>query len=533
MSNNDNSATVFIMPGSTTGPITVTSTNGSSAASSTNYTVSATPNPYVQQGTKQLGSGATGNAQQGTSVAVSSDGNTAVVGGSFDDSNKGAAWIFVRNGTTWSQQGGKLVGSGAIGAARQGTAVAISADGNTIAVGGPLDNTSAGAVWIFTRSSGVWSQQGSKLVGTGAAGNAQQGTALSLSATGNILAVGGVGDDILGGATWMFSRDNSGVWSQTGSKLVGSNMVGKGRQGNAVALSSDGTTLIVGGNNDNNRRGAFWIFTNSGGSWSQQGGKLFGSGGSSESWQGSAVAISANGNTVLVGGSADNSLQGAAWVFTRSGGTWTQQGNKIVGTGFVGSARQGSSVGLSADGNTAVIGGFGDDSNKGAMWVFKRNGTTWTQQGSKVNGSGATGSAKQATSISLSSNGTTAAIGGPADATNKGAFWIFVPNTSFADTKTDVRAQDEQSVAAAEVILYQNLPNPLTDRTNIIFTLPEACTAEWQITDINGRVVLVLKRDYPAGDNSEVFDMNGYQGVYYYTLKTPFGTKTKKMVVVK
>ena len=533
MSNNDNSATVFIMPGSTTGPITVTSTNGSSAASSTNYTVSATPNPYVQQGTKQLGSGATGNAQQGTSVAVSSDGNTAVVGGSFDDSNKGAAWIFVRNGTTWSQQGGKLVGSGAIGAARQGTAVAISADGNTIAVGGPLDNTSAGAVWIFTRSSGVWSQQGSKLVGTGAAGNAQQGTALSLSATGNILAVGGVGDDLLGGATWMFSRDNSGVWSQTGSKLVGSNMVGKGRQGNAVALSSDGTTLIVGGNNDNNRRGAFWIFTNSGGSWSQQGGKLFGSGGSSESWQGSAVAISANGNTVLVGGSADNSLQGAAWVFTRSGGTWTQQGNKIVGTGFVGSARQGSSVGLSADGNTAVIGGFGDDSNKGAMWVFKRNGTTWTQQGSKVNGSGATGSARQGTSISLSSNGTTAAIGGPADATNKGAFWIFVPNTSFADTKTDVRAQDEQSVAAAEVILYQNLPNPLTDRTNIIFTLPEACTAEWQITDINGRVVLVLKRDYPAGDNSEVFDMNGYQGVYYYTLKTPFGTKTKKMVVVK
>lgn len=532
MANNDNSATVFIMPGSTTGPITVTSTNGSSASSSTNYTVSATPNPYVQQGNKQTGSGAVGNAQQGSAVAVSSDGNTAVVGGSFDDTNKGAVWIFVRNGTSWSQQGGKLVGTGAVGAARQGTAVAISADGNTIAVGGPLDNTSAGAVWIFTRSSGVWSQQGNKLVGTGAAGNAQQGTALSLSATGNILAVGGVGDDLLGGATWMFSRDNSGTWSQTGSKLVGSNMVGKGRQGNAVAVSSDGTTLIVGGNNDNNRRGAFWIFTNSGGSWSQQGGKLFGSGGSSESWQGSAVAISANGNTVLVGGSADNSLVGAAWVFTRTGSTWTQQGNKIVGTGFVGSARQGSSVGLSADGNTAVIGGFGDDSNKGAMWVFKRNGSTWTQQGSKVSGNGATGSARQGTSMSLSSNGTTAAIGGPADATNKGAFWIFVPNTSFADTKTDVRAQEEQSVATAEVILYQNWPNPLTDRTTIGFLLPDACTAEWQITDINGRVVLVLKRDYPAGDNSEVFDMNGYQGVYYYTLKTPFGTKTRKMIVV-
>lgn len=167
------------------------------------------------------------------------------------------------------------------------------------------------------------------------------------------------------------------------------------------------------------------------------------------------------------------------------------------------------------------------------MWVFKRNGTSWSQQGSKVNGNGATGSARQGTSMSLSSDGTTAAIGGPADATNKGAFWIFVPNTSFADTKTDVRTQDEQSVTTAETILYQNLPNPLTDRTTIGFTLPDACTAEWQITDINGRVVLVLKRDYPAGDNSEVFDMNGYQGVYYYTLKTPFGTKTRKMIVVR
>jgi hypothetical protein len=50
---------------------------------------------------------------------------------------------------------------------------------------------------------------------------------------------------------------------------------------------------------------------------------------------------------------------------------------------------------------------------------------------------------------------------------------------------------------------------------------------------MNGRVVEELKRDYPAGDNSEVLDMNGYQGVYYYTLKTPFGTKTRKMIVLK
>src|SRR3984893_18349157 len=69
------------------------------------------------------------------------------------------------------QQGGKLVGTGAVGSSLQGVSVALSADGNTAIVGGPQDANSAGAAWVYTRSGGVWSQQGSKLVGTGAAGN--------------------------------------------------------------------------------------------------------------------------------------------------------------------------------------------------------------------------------------------------------------------------------------------------------------------------------------------------------------------------
>jgi hypothetical protein len=84
-----------------------------------------------------------------------------------------------------------------------------------------------------------------------------------------------------------------------------------------------------------------------------------------------------------------------------------------------------------------------------------------------------------------------------------------------------------------ELILDQNMPNPFSSRTLVRFITPAACTAVWQISDMNGRVVEELKRDYPAGDNSEVFDMNGYQGVHYYTLKTPFGTKTRKMIVLK
>ena len=69
------------------------------------------------------------------------------------------------------------------------------------------------------------------------------------------------------------------------------------------------------------------------------------------------MALSADGNTALIGGPSDNGGVGAAWVFTRSGSTWTQQGAKLVGTGAVGHAGQGWSVALSADGNTALVGG--------------------------------------------------------------------------------------------------------------------------------------------------------------------------------
>ena len=106
---------------------------------------------------------------------------------------------------------------------------------------------------------------------------------------------------------------------------------------------------------------------------------------------------------------------GAAWVWTRSGGVWTQQGSKLVGTGAVGAANQGYSVSLSADGNTAIVGGSETMVDAGAAWVWTRSGGVWTQQGSKLVGTGAVGSAGQGISVSLSADGNTAMVGGYAD----------------------------------------------------------------------------------------------------------------------
>jgi antibiotic biosynthesis monooxygenase (ABM) superfamily enzyme len=374
-------------------------------------------------GSKLVGAPAGGPAEQGWSVALSADGSTAIVGGLVENKLTGAVWVFSRNGGKWAQQGDELVGTGSVGHVGQGSSVALSADGNTAIVGGPYDNSNAGAAWIYTRSGGVWSQQGGKLVGIGAVGKAVQGVSVSLSADGNTALVGGTEDNSGTGAAWVFTRSGD-RWIQQGSRLVGAGAVGIGNQGSSVALSADGNTALVGGPLDNSSTGAVWVYSRSGGAWIQQGSKLVGTGAVGQSAQGFSIALSADGNTFIVGALGDNSHIGAAWVYSRGGTVWTQQGGKLVGAGAVGAARQGHSVALSADGNTAIVGGPYDNSDAGAAWIYSRSRTVWTQQGNKLIGAGAVGRAEHGFSVALSADGSTALAGGIADNRLTGAAWV-------------------------------------------------------------------------------------------------------------
>src|SRR5260221_399069 len=107
---------------------------------------------FTQQGPKLVGSGAVGAAIQGLSMSLSADGATALVGAFGDNIFGGAVWACRRGGAVWTQQGPKLVGLGAVGAAEQGWSVSLSADGHTGLIGGLNDNSSAGAAWVWTRS---------------------------------------------------------------------------------------------------------------------------------------------------------------------------------------------------------------------------------------------------------------------------------------------------------------------------------------------------------------------------------------------
>ncbi len=393
--------------------------------------------PLIQQGEKLTGGGESGTGYFGVSVALSSDGNTALIGGLGDSGLSGAAWVFTRAGSTWTQQGPKLIPSDEAGSADFGVNVSLSGDGNTALITGPFDNGSAGAAWVFTRAGSTWSQQGPKLtprsgeeIGSGDCGYYSS----ALSSGGNTAMIGCPYDNGVG-AAWVYTRSGE-TWTQQGSKLTAKSgeEIGAGEFGHGVALSSDGNTALISGEGDNHSAGAAWVFTRAGESWTQQGGKLTPRSGEEigAALFGNRPALSSDGNTALIGAKLDNGGVGAAWVFTRSGESWTQQGGKLTpGSGEeIGETWFGQSVALSSDGNTAVITGGAYNNRAGAAWVFTRSGETWTQQGAKLTGSGEIErggglGAELGQDVALSSNAETVLVGGPFDNYDVGAAWVF------------------------------------------------------------------------------------------------------------
>jgi hypothetical protein len=194
-----------------------------------------------------------------------------MVGGPDDNSSAGAAWVFTRSGSKWSQQGKKLVGSGAKGVAAQGSSVALSADGSTALIGGPVDNGGAGAAWVFTRSGPKWSQQGHKLVAkpTSDSAPSTQATSVALSGDGNSALIGGTAlvgppaSRTFHPVAWLFHRFAS-TWTQLDFAVPASTS-----DLGAVALSADTTTALIGTTDDNSFGGGTWPFV-----WSASAGEI-------------------------------------------------------------------------------------------------------------------------------------------------------------------------------------------------------------------------------------------------------------------
>ena len=284
-----------------------------------------TIDPLVARETKLTAGDAAQFDNFGTSVAISGD--TAVVGALFDvDSgiSSGSAYVFQRSAGVWSQQQ-KLTASDAAANDQFGASVAIS--GDTAVVSSPGDDdagTNSGSAYVFIRSAGVWSQE-AKL--TASDGTGSDGFGGSVAISGDTVVVGASRDDDAGtssGSAYVFIR-SAGVWSEQ-AKLIASDAAGGDFFGGSVAIS--GESVVVGAFNDDDTAsdsGSAYVFQRSGTTWSQEA-KLTASDAALSDFFGFSVAIS--GDTAVVGAHLDDDAggdSGSAYVFQRSAGVWSEQ----------------------------------------------------------------------------------------------------------------------------------------------------------------------------------------------------------------
>jgi hypothetical protein len=385
----------------------------------------------VVAGEKLAGGEATEGAYFGRNVALSTDGSTALIGGSRDGEEAGAAWVFVRSGATWVQQGPKITPSEEEGKGFFGQSVALSSDGNTAIVGGNADNFGVGAAWVFTRSGATWTQQGPKLLATDEVGKGHFGDSVAISGDGNTAIVVGAEDNEEAGAAWVFAR-SEGAWSQQGHKITGA--TGAGNFGTGIALSEDGGTALLGSPADLGGAGAVRVLVRSGEEWKQQGPPLTPSDELGPGAFGQSIALTADGSTALISAYRDNEGSGAVWTFKRSGETWSQVGSKITAASERREGLFGAAVALSSDGSVALVGGPRDHGKHGAVWTFAQFEGHLVETGVKLVGAeegpeeemeevepGAFGR-----SVALSGDGTIALVGAPRDNENSGFAWVFV-----------------------------------------------------------------------------------------------------------
>jgi hypothetical protein len=426
-------------------------------------------------------------AQHESSNARGMNGNQA------DDSlyASGAVYVFTRTGANWSQQA-YIKASNPGRSDHFGSSIALSRDGNTLVVGAPFESSAAtgingnqaddslpqaGAVYVFTRRGNTWSQQAYiKASNTGIAGEGGDGDefgfSVAISDDGSTIAAGSNSEDsnangINGnqaddsassaGAVYVFRRTGN-LWAQQAYvKSDAPPMAAPGDQfGYSVALNADGSTLAVGAYDEGgsargvngaidgmrNGSGAVYVYRRTGTMWAREAYLKAWNSEGQDSW-GVSVALSSDGNTLAVGSHDEDCLcagvhtdpaegatdqksdtsSGAAAVFVRNGTTWTQQAyikasNPGAGDWF------GARLALSGDGNVLAVGAQNEDGGSrgldgaqndsaldaGAVYLYTRTGRTWAQQ-AYVKGSNTQAYDEFGGSVALSRDGRTMLVG--------------------------------------------------------------------------------------------------------------------------
>ncbi len=317
---------------------------------------------------KLLASDAAELDQFGWSVSLASD--RAVLGAYGESNGRGAAYLFARGGDAWTEEQ-KLVASDGAEPDKLGSSVSLGVD--RLLVGAYGADTFRGAAYVFVKSGDVWTEEQKLVARDGIAG---ENFGASVSLAGDRALVGAYGSGAARGAVYVFVRSN-GAWIEE-QKLVARDGAADDTFGWSVSLAGDsaGERALVGAPGADGARGAAYVFVRKGGAWTEER-KLAANDGIAFDNFGTAVSLA--GDRALIGAQWNDDFRGAAYVFVRSGSSWTAEQKLVASDSSAG--RFGNAVSLATD--RALIGAYAHAEGRGAAYVFSRTGAgndSWTEE---------------------------------------------------------------------------------------------------------------------------------------------------------
>jgi nucleoside-specific outer membrane channel protein Tsx len=463
-----------------------------------------TVDPLVQQAELTASDSAAGD-QFGASVSVS--GSTIVVGAEAktvgSNADQGAAYVFTLSGGSWSQTA-KLTASDGAANDQFGQRVAVS--GSTIVVAAPEhkvgSNVDEGMAYVFVKPAGGWVNATETAQLTASDGAAHDLFGIVAGVSGSTIVVGDpnhtVGGHVLQGAAYVFVEPASGWVNATETqKLIASDGAASDGFG-SVAIS--GSTIVVGAGGhkvgSNAHQGAVYVFTLSGGSWSQTA-ELTASDGAANDEFGAAVAVS--GSTIVADAPirkvGSNIEQGVAYVFALSGGSWAQTAELTASDG---TAQDGFGWGVEVSGSTLVVGALSQ--GNGTAYVFTLSGGSWSQTAELTSSDGTT-SEEFGGSVSVS--GSTIVVGADLHANITGAAYVFIPVPGVTAVSTSKLTGAYKSGASIPITV--TFSDPVTVTGTPLLALNSSATAEASFTSASGNT-LTFTYTVGAGENASALD---------------------------
>ena len=365
--------TVDVPPGVAGTADIVVTTPGGSATVGGGFTYRAPSQVWNPIGSAIAGQGSLEGS--GSSIAASHEGETIALGAPWANAAKGLARVFDWDGTSWLQRGGDI--NGLANDDEFGESIAMSADGNVVAIGASSANADAGQVRVFAWNGSTWVQRGLSINGDT---SAKAGRSIALSDDGDVLAVGAPNDFASRGRARIYVWNES-AWAQRGLDIEGDT---GDLFGSSIALSDDGSTVAIGAPQRNTSSGRAVAYHWNGTSWLPRGNPFDGSAGD---FLGTSVALNSDGTVLAIGAPLFDSQRGQVLVHDWNGSAWVRRATDIVGDQ---GDRLGFSVDLSGDGNVVAYGApnrcvFG---SRGTVAVSDWHANQWIRRSDDISSAG-------------------------------------------------------------------------------------------------------------------------------------------------